>query len=175
MGCSALGLHRSALPLIGRSDAEEWIPYPQGSPEDFAASVLSEVQKTSAEKHGGSPSPASLGEWSYFITGGKCCSPRCVQEAEGKHLHDSTALCSQWLQDETTSLTSEDQTTLRGRLSKGSPRFKAVIAQIQQGLSCGTEARSSDTRGALILGDAWVAVSGFLKKAVLGKAVSPVR
>ena len=35
------------------------------------------------------------------------------------------------------SLTSEAETTLRGHLKEGSPRFNAVIAQLQGGLSWG--------------------------------------
>lgn len=59
------------------------------------------------------------------------CSSRCIQGAEGKHLHDRTALCSRRLQEATVGLTSEAETTLRRHLSKGSPRFHAVIAQLQ--------------------------------------------
>lgn len=49
---------------------------------------------------------------------------------------ESTALCGQQLQRKTIGLTSgAEETTVRGHLSKGSPRFNATTAQLQGDLS----------------------------------------
>lgn len=66
-------------------------------------------------------------------------------------------------------LTSEAETMLRRHLSKGSPRFHAVIAQLQGVLAWDVSCWHSDTWGVLVLGDTRLAISGFLTKPRWGR------